>query len=153
MEAAKDAGFGEKKIQRAAGRFRVVYRDHTIKRPNNTPLRKVEWSLPDDDSETDSDGEDTSLSRSSHSSSTVLTVPTEALGRVEMSLSSLVRGGEDGQDGQEEVRGSVLTDETGVLTEAADPMCTRCGNPLVWPDSQQRGTCSACWLHDEDGAT
>jgi hypothetical protein len=27
-----------------------------------------------------------------------------------------------------------------------------CGNPLVWPDSQQRGNCSTCWLNDEDGA-
>jgi hypothetical protein len=76
MQAAEAAGFGEKKIQRAAGKLRVVYRDHTIKRPNRTPLRKVEWSLPDDDSETDSDGQDTSVSPSI----TVLTVPTAAQG-------------------------------------------------------------------------
>jgi 5S rRNA maturation endonuclease (ribonuclease M5) len=121
MEAAKEAGFGEKKIQRAAGKLRVVYRDHTIKRPNNTPLRKVEWSLPDDDAETDSDGEDTSPSRSSHSSPTVLTVLTAAQGRGDMSLSSLVRSGEDGQDGQEEVRKSVLTDKSSVLTDSTQP--------------------------------
>jgi len=30
--------------------------------------------------------------------------------------------------------------------------CQVCGNPLVWEDSQLRGTCSTCWVHDEHGA-
>jgi hypothetical protein len=34
-----------------------------------------------------------------------------------------------------------------------DDQCTRCGRPLVWPDAQQRGTCSTCWLHGEDDAS
>jgi hypothetical protein len=165
MQAAEAAGFGEKKIQRAAGKLRVVYRDHTIKRPNSTPLRKVEWSLPDDDSETDSDSEDTDESDGQdtvetrsppHTHTTVLTVLTAAQGRANMSLSSLVSDGEDGEDGQVGVRESVLTADQSVLTAESPPLfdhCQLCGNPLVWPDAQQRGTCSTCWLHDEDGAT
>ena len=157
MEAAKDAGFGQKKIQRAAGRLRVVYRDHTIKRPNSTPLRKVEWSLPDENSETDSDGDDTSPPRSSHPSITVLTVPTEDQGRVNMSLSSLVSRGEDGEDGQGEVRESVLTAHQSVLTDTTRTLppsadlfdedselfpgsrqCKDCGDPLNQPGLMQR---------------
>jgi hypothetical protein len=160
MEAAKEAGFGEKKIQRAAGRLRVVYRDHTIKRSNSTPLRKVEWSLPDDDSETDSDGEDTSPPRSSHPSITVLTVPTEDQGRVNMSLSSLVSGGEDGEDGQGEVRESVLTANQSVLT-APNPapdvlslQCRECREELR-PHLRARGICGPCYFKQQNagGAT
>jgi hypothetical protein len=39
-------------------------------------------------------------------------------------------------------------DASDASDETAGPLC-RCGNPLVWPDAQQRGTCSTCWLHDE----
>ena len=35
---------------------------------------------------------------------------------------------------------------------APSDQCQLCGKPLVWPDAQQRGICSTCWLHDEDGA-
>jgi hypothetical protein len=160
MEAAKDAGFGEKKIQRAAGRLRVVYRDHTIKRSNSTPLRKVEWSLPDDDSETDSDGEDTSPPRSSHPSITVLTVPTEDQGRVNMSLSSAVSGGEDGEDGQGEVRESVLTANQSVLTaptlapDVLSLQCRECREELR-PHLRARGICGPCYFKQQNagGAT
>jgi hypothetical protein len=58
MEAAEKAGFSERQIQRAAKGLRVQYVTHTIKLPNSTPLRKDEWSLPDDDSDDDSDGDD-----------------------------------------------------------------------------------------------
>jgi hypothetical protein len=44
----------------------------------------------------------------------------------------------------------VVTDKSG--EDSAPRQCQLCGNPLVWPDSQQRGTCSTCWVHDEDGA-
>jgi hypothetical protein len=30
--------------------------------------------------------------------------------------------------------------------------CPRCGNPLMAPQSRQRGMCESCWLHNEDGA-
>jgi hypothetical protein len=71
-----------------------------------------------------------------------------------MSLSSLVSDGEDGEDGQVDVRESVLTADQSVLTAESPPLfdhCQLCGKPLVWPDSQQRGTCSTRWLHNEDG--
>jgi hypothetical protein len=59
---------------------------------------------------------------------------------------------------QEKGIGETEETETGRLVgdfsgeDLAPGQCQLCGKPLVWPDAQQRGTCSTCWLHNDDGA-
>jgi hypothetical protein len=79
-----------------------------------------------------------------------------------MSLSSLISDGEDGKDGQEEVRESVLTGETGVLTAnqggttAPNPApdglslhCRECREELR-PHLRARGICGPCYFKQQD---
>lgn len=125
MAAGQDADFSSKQLQRAAQALRVVYRDSTVDPPNSTRLRQVTWRLPDRRSGGDCGGDNPSM--------TVPTVPTEALGRVLLSSSSQVRGGEDGEDGHSRVEKSVLTDPvTGTTAEWSlrDDDCPDCGRGL-----------------------
>ena len=123
VKAGREAGFGDKQLQRAAQRLRVLYRDATEDRPGTTPLRRVTWRLPDD-------GQDTSRAKAP---TTVPTVPTAAPKSLSVSSPSQVRSGEDGGDGHDRVRESVLT---AVLTESSDHRSTDSDAPGRPPASR-----------------
>jgi hypothetical protein len=159
IEAAGRAGFSERQMQRQAKALRVRYKTHTIKRPDSTPLRKDEWSLPDDDSDddsdSDSDGDDTRSRRSFHPSMSGTTVATEALGRVKMASSSLVRDGGDGHAAHADVRKSGTTANQSVAT-APNPapdglslQCRECREELR-PHLRARGICGPCYFKQQD---
>jgi len=93
IAAGTEAGFGAKQLQRAAQTLRVVYRDQVNERPGSTQLKQSTWRLPDL-------GQD---SRSPYAPPTVPTVLTEPLKSDGVSSSSLIKGGEDGRDGQVDV--------------------------------------------------
>jgi hypothetical protein len=156
IEAAEAAGFSERQMQRAAKALRIRYITHTIKRPNSTPLRKDEWSLPDDDSDDDNDGAATVPPRSFPPSMSGTTVVTEALGRVEMASSSLVRDDGDGHAAHAGVRESGTTANQGGTTANSGSTgaitysrCVTCGTDQLTPPMRLRGTCGPCHVKQQ----
>jgi len=156
IEAAEAAGFSERQMQRAAKALRIRYITHTIKRSNSTPLRKDEWSLPDDDSDDDNDGAATVPPRSFPPSMSGTTVVTEALGRVEMASSSLVRDGGDGHAAHAGVRESGTTaNQSGTTANSGSTggitysRCVTCGTDQLTPPMRLRGTCGPCHVKQQ----
>ena len=156
MEAAEAAGFSERQMQRAAKALRIRYITHTIKRPNSTPLRKDEWSLPDDDSDDDNDGAATVTPRSFPPSMSGTTVATEALGRIKMASSSLARDGGDGNAAHAGVRESGTTaSQSGTTANSGSAngitysRCVICGTDQLTPPMRLRGTCGPCHVKQQ----